>query len=68
LHSIPEIENARIDLYEDDVLPNFDTRDSQLINGALPWRGSRTEDPLLLQMLIEAGTEVGDIVVHYCYK
>jgi hypothetical protein len=32
------------------------------MNGAVPWRGSREEDPLLLQMLIEAGIPVGDIV------
>jgi hypothetical protein len=45
------------------LLYNFVTRDSQLMNGAIPWRGSEEKDPLLLQMLIEACTEVGDIVV-----
>jgi hypothetical protein len=55
--------NVGIDLYEDDLLHNFVTRDSQLMNGTIPWRGSREKDPLLLQMLIEACTKVGDIVV-----
>jgi hypothetical protein len=61
--SIPEVENAGIDLYEDDLLHNFVTKDSQLMNGAIPWRGSKEKDPLLLQMLIEACIDVGDIVV-----
>jgi hypothetical protein len=63
LCSIPKIENARIDLYEDDLLHNFVTKDYQLMNVTIPWRGSREKDPLLLQMLIEACTEAGDIVV-----
>jgi hypothetical protein len=33
------------------------------MNGAIPWRGLREKDLLLLQMLIKASTEVGDIVV-----
>ena len=53
--SIPN--NVGIDLYEDDLLHNFVTRDSQLMNGAIPWRGSRKKDPLFLQMLIEACTK-----------
>jgi hypothetical protein len=47
----------------DDLLHNFVTRDSQLMNGAIPWNGSREKDLLLLQLLIDACTEVGDIVV-----
>jgi hypothetical protein len=34
--SIPEVENAGIDLYDDDLLHNFVTKDSQLMNGAIP--------------------------------
>jgi hypothetical protein len=41
------------------------TMDSQLMNGSIPWRGSKEEDLLFLQMLIEDGTPVGDIVVDY---
>ena len=63
-HSILEIENAGIDLYENDLLYNFVTKDSQLMNGAIPWMGSRENDPLLLQMLIQTYIEVGDIVVN----
>ena len=54
-----EIENAGIDLYEDDLLHNFVTRESQLMNGAISRKGSREKDPLLLQMLIEAYIEGG---------
>jgi hypothetical protein len=56
LRSIPEIENAGIDLYEDELLHNFVTRESQLMNGAISWRGSREKDPC---------TEGG---LHYGYK
>jgi hypothetical protein len=65
LYSIPETKNVGIDLYEEDVLYNFVTMDSQLMNGSIPWRGSKEEDLLFLQMLIEDGTPVGDIVVDY---
>jgi hypothetical protein len=33
------------------------------MNGAIPWRGSKKKNPLLLQMLIEACTKFGDIMV-----
>jgi hypothetical protein len=36
LHFILEIENAGIDLYENDVLHNFITQDSQMMNGTIP--------------------------------
>ena len=63
LHCIPKIENASIDFYKDDVLHNFITRESQFINGTIPWKDSREKDPLLLQLLIEVGTKIGDIVI-----
>jgi hypothetical protein len=50
LRSIPEIEIVGIDLYEDDLLHNFVTKDSQLMNGTILWRGSRKKDILVLQM------------------
>jgi hypothetical protein len=63
LHSIPEIENAGIDFYKDDVPHNFITRESQFMNGSIPWKESREKDPLLLQLLLEVGTKIGDIVI-----
>ena len=58
LHSI-----LQIDLYKDDVLLNFVTMDSQLMNGAIPWKELREKDLLFLKMLIEASIEVDDIVI-----
>jgi hypothetical protein len=34
-----------------------------MMRGTIPWRGYREKDPLLLQMLIEATTSAGDIVM-----
>jgi hypothetical protein len=48
----------------DDVLFNLVTKDSQLMRGSTPWRGGREKDPLLLQLLIESTTQVGDIVLN----
>jgi hypothetical protein len=41
--SIPEVENVGIDLYEDDLLHNFVSKDSQLINGAISMEGIKGE-------------------------
>jgi len=46
-----------------DVLFNFTTMASQSMNGSVPWRGACEKDPLFLQMLIEALTKLGSIVL-----
>jgi hypothetical protein len=33
-----------------------------MMNGTMPWRGPREHDPLLLQMLIEATSQPGDLL------
>jgi hypothetical protein len=33
------------------------------MRGSTPWRGGRKKDPVLLQLLIESTTQVGDIVL-----
>jgi hypothetical protein len=52
-----------IDVAIDDVLFNLVTKDTQLMRGSTPWRGGRQKDPLLLQLLIESTTQVGDIIL-----
>jgi hypothetical protein len=52
-----------IDVAVDDVLFNLVTKDTQLMRGSTPWRGGRQKDPLLLQLLIESTTQVGDIIL-----
>jgi hypothetical protein len=58
-----ELDFVGIDVAVDDVLFNLVTKDTQLMRGSTSWRGSREKDPLLLQLLIESTTNVGDIVL-----
>jgi hypothetical protein len=52
-----------IDVAVFDVLFNLVTKDTQLMRGSTPWRGGRQKDPLLLQLLIESTTQVGNIIL-----
>jgi hypothetical protein len=58
-----ELDSVGIDVAVDDVLFNLVTRDTQLMRGSTPWREGREKDPVLLQLLIESTTQVGDIVL-----
>ena len=58
-----EPDSVDINIATDDVLFNLVTKDSQLMRGSMLWRGGREKDPLLLQLLIEFTTMVGDIVL-----
>jgi hypothetical protein len=58
-----ELDSVGIDVAVDDVLFNLVMKDTQLMRGTTPWRGGREEDPVLLQLLIESTTHVGDIVL-----
>lgn len=48
---------------KDDVLLNLTTIETQLMHGTTPWRGGREKDPLLFQILIEALTKPGGVVL-----
>jgi hypothetical protein len=58
-----ELNSVGIDVAVDDGLFNLVTKDTQLMRGSTPWRGGRKKDPLLLQLLIESTTQVGDIIL-----
>jgi hypothetical protein len=58
-----EFDYVSIDIAVDDVFFNLVTKDTQLMRGNTPWRGCREKDLLLLQLLIESTTHVGDIVL-----
>jgi hypothetical protein len=58
-----ELDPVGIDIAVDDVFFNLVTKDTQLMRGSIPWRGGREKDPLLLQLLIESTTQVGDLVL-----
>jgi hypothetical protein len=54
-----------VDVASDEWLQNFTTRADQAMNGQKPWRGPREKSPGFWQMLIEASTLPGDIVLDY---
>lgn len=59
------LSDSFVDFLSDDVVHNFTTRDTMLMNGSVPWRGAREKDPALLRLLIEATTKPGGIVFDY---
>ena len=60
---IPAFDHHGVDVARDDILMNLVTKDDQLMNGNLPWRGLREKSVLFMQKLIEASTFLGDVVV-----
>jgi hypothetical protein len=63
IRPMDELDSVGIDVAVDDVLFNLVTKDTQLMRGSTPWRGGRKKDPVLLQLLIQSTTHVGDIVL-----
>jgi hypothetical protein len=63
IRPMAELDSVGIDVAVDDVLFNLVTKDIQLMRGSTPWRGGREKDPILLQLLIESTTQVGDILL-----
>jgi hypothetical protein len=59
------LKDVDIDLRIDDVLHNLVTKESQLMEDCIPWRGSWEKDPIFLQMLIQATILVSDLMVDY---
>jgi len=60
---IPELDRHGVDVARDDILQNYVTREDQMMNGDTPWRGAREKSTLFLQMLIQATTMPGDLVL-----
>jgi hypothetical protein len=65
IQPVAKLDSIGINIAVDDVLFNLVTNDTQLMRGSTLWRGGREKDPLLLQLLIESTTQVGDIVLDY---
>jgi hypothetical protein len=63
IQPVPELDATGIDLDNDDLLINPVTKDTQLMQGAIPWKGAREKETLFFQILIESTTLVGDIVL-----
>ena len=60
---VPALDHHGVVVARDNILVNMVTKDDQLMNGNLPWRGPREKSVLLMQMLIEVSTSPGDLVV-----
>jgi hypothetical protein len=60
---VPELDPYGVDVARDDILKNLVSREDQLTNGSTPWRGPREKSVLLMQMLIEACSSPGDIIL-----
>jgi hypothetical protein len=63
IRPVAELDSIGINIAVDDVLFNLVSKDTQLMRGSTPWRGGREKDPVLLQLLIESTTHIGDIVL-----
>jgi hypothetical protein len=57
------MKNIGVDVAYDKWLQNFTTKADQAMNGQKPWRGPQEKSPGFWQMLIEASTLLGDIVL-----
>jgi hypothetical protein len=63
IRPLAKLDSLGIDIAVDDVFFNLVTKDTQLMRGSTPWKGGREKDPVLLQLLIESTTQVGNIVL-----
>ena len=63
IRPMAELDYVGIDIVVDDVFFKIVTKDTQLMRGNIPWRGGKEKDPLILQLLIESTTQVGNIVL-----
>jgi hypothetical protein len=62
-HSLPSHDAVDVDVAHDDILPNFIGKAEVTMNGGVPWRGPREKAHTLLQLLIEACSLPGDVVM-----
>lgn len=60
---IPALDRHGVDVSRDDILQNLVSREDQLLNGSTPWRGPREKSVILMQMLIEACSFPGDLIL-----
>ena len=60
---VPSHEAVGVNVANDDILQNFCNKDDVSMNGVIPWRGPREKARQFMQMLIEACSQPGDVVV-----
>jgi len=64
-HEVPSHAKLGVDVGRDDIIQNFLPTEEVAMNGDTPWRGPREHSREFMQMLVEAITELGDVVVDY---
>jgi hypothetical protein len=57
------MKKAGIDLVSNNMLTNYTFEDNMAMNGSKPWWAGHEKDPRFLQMLLEATTVEGDLVI-----
>ena len=58
-------EAVGVDVARDNILQNFLNKEDVTMNGNVPWRGPREKAREFMQMLVEACSSPGDVVVDY---
>jgi len=59
------MKKAGINIGWDDMLMNYTHPNDMVINGGTPWQRAREKDPRFFQMLLDATTIEGDLVLDY---
>lgn len=61
--TVPSHDAVGVNVGKDDILQNFCGRDDVAMNGDKPWRGPREKARPFMQMLVEACSAPGDVVM-----
>ena len=60
---VPSHDDVGINVGKDDILQNFCSRDDVAMNGGTPWRRPREKARAFMQMLVEALSAPGDVIM-----
>ena len=63
--SVPSHDAVGINVGKDDILQNFCGRDDVAMNGDTPWRGPREKARAFMQVVVEALSTPGDVIMDY---
>ena len=61
--SVPSHDAVGINVGKDDILQNFCGRDDVAVNGGTLWRGPREKARAFMQMVVEALSAPGDVIM-----
>ena len=61
--TVPSHDAVGINVGKDDILQNFYGRDDVAMNGGTPWRGPREKARAFMQMVVEALSAPGDVIM-----